>query len=342
MATHAAAADEAERWQALFDAVPALPATPAQALQKIAARRVEGQLSPLPQLRIEVADARLRALQHEVDTLFEPTSKAAAAQVQATLAAVEKDPVLTELGRKIDQSLKLQENTGQPPTAEEWRKLNSEVERVLGPAALGGGAASAPPLSDIAAYRLELQRSPPRLGQFLQRLFDLQRAHAQQHAQADREAIARLAAGADAAALARELVQRHQTLADRQLIDATMIVAQAREAMAPRFARMARIVRAAELRNAPPGQRNEGYAVLKAYVEMLLTLQRETLQDVGFWAGTRVAAALPTAATAGARSLYEQSLAPGFELRANGELPTAGPHYPAGRAIVVGLAPGIR
>ena len=137
-------------------------------------------------------------------------------------------------------------------------------------------------------------------------------------------------------------MQRHHTLADRQLIDATVIVAQAREAMAPRFARMAQLVRAAELRNAPPGQLNAGYSVLKSYVEMLLTLQRETLQDVGFWAGTRVAAALPTAPSAGTQSLYEQSLAPGFELRANGELPTAGPHYPAGRAIVVGLPPGIR
>jgi hypothetical protein len=115
--------------------------------------------------------------------------------------------------------------------------------------------------------------------------------------------------------------------------------------MAPRFARMAELVRAAEQRNAAPGERNEGYAVLKAYVEMLLTLQRETLQDVGFWAGTRVAAAPRSAgdaASAGQRSLYELSLAPGFELRANGELPTAGPHYPGGRAIVVGLQPGIR
>jgi hypothetical protein len=34
--------------------------------------------------------------------------------------------------------------------------------------------------------------------------------------------------------------------------------------------------------------------------------------------------------------------APGFELRANGELPLALPYYPAGRAIVVGLEPGIR
>jgi hypothetical protein len=77
-------------------------------------------------------------------------------------------------------------------------------------------------------------------------------------------------------------------------------------------------------------------------VEFLLTLQRETLQDVGFWGGIRAARALPTPAQAGTHSLYEHALAPGFELRANGEQPYSLPTYPLGRAIVAGLPPGIR
>lgn len=106
--------------------------------------------------------------------------------------------------------------------------------------------------------------------------------------------------------------------------------------------RLAELARAAEQRNAPPGERNEAYVPLKAYFEFLLTLQRDTLQDVGFWGGIRVARALPTPALAGTHSLYEQSQAPGFELRANREQPYGPPDDPLGRAIVVGLEPGIR
>jgi hypothetical protein len=40
--------------------------------------------------------------------------------------------------------------------------------------------------------------------------------------------------------------------------------------------------------------------------------------------------------------LYEHVLAPDIELHGNGELTTAGPHYPGGRAIVVGVPPGMR
>jgi hypothetical protein len=51
---------------------------------------------------------------------------------------------------------------------------------------------------------------------------------------------------------------------------------------------------------------------------------------------------LPTANRAASQSLYELSLAPGFDLHANGELALSLPYYPIGRAIVVGLEPGIR
>jgi hypothetical protein len=210
---------------------------------------------------------------------------------------------------------------------------------VLGPITPASDALA--PRSEIAAYRLELQRATPRAGQFMQRLSDQQRQYARQHAQADREAIAQLKA-ADVSATARTLVAHHHALAQQPLADATAILTETRETLAPRVKRMAELARAAEQRNAPPGERNNAYAVLKSYVEFLLTLQRETLQDVGFWGGIRVAAALPAPAQAGTRSLYDHALAPGFELRANGDLPLSLPYYPIGRAIVVGLEPGIR
>jgi hypothetical protein len=208
---------------------------------------------------------------------------------------------------------------------------------------LGPGArsrdAQAPPLSDIAAFRLEAQRMQPRSAH--QRLFDQQRRYAQQHAQADREAMARLD-GADATALARALVERHRALAEQQLADATVIFSQARDTIGPRFQRMAELARAAELRNASAVERVQAYALFKAYAELLLTLQRETLKDVGFWAGIRARTLLPGAPGGSARTLYESALAPDVELHGNGEQTTAGPHYPSGRAMVVGLPPGIR
>lgn len=340
-ATLAAAAGEAERWQALFAAVPALPATPAEAAKKVSARTVPSEGLGINQLRIEIADPGLRALQQQVDELFAPTSKAVAAQVQRNLEAVEKDPVLTELSRKIDKTLQPDPvNPAKQPSIEELHKLAIEVERVLGPMPEPGSPLP-PPRTEIGAYRRELQSATPRAGQFMQRLADQQRQYAKQHAQADREAIAQLA-GSEVAAAARTVVAQHHALAQQQLADATLILREAREAFAPRVKRLSELARAAEQRNAPPGERNEAYAPLKSYVEFLLTLQRETLQDVGFWGGIRLARALPTPALARTQSLYEQALAPGFELRADGEQPYGLPYYPPGRAIVVGLPPGIR
>jgi hypothetical protein len=256
MTTLATAADEAEHWQALFAAVPPLPATPADAAKKISAHPVQSEGLGITQLRIGVADAGLRSLQQQVDQLFEPTSKASAAQFQRTLDAVNNDPALSELARKIDKAWQPDPtNPAKVPSLEELRKLNNEVERVLGPLPTAASAAQAP-RSEIAAYRLELQRTMPRAGQFLQRLANQQRQYAQQHAQADREAIARLA-GADVVAAAHAVVARHHALAQQQLADATTIVREAREALAPRVMRLADLARAAEQRNAPPGERNE-------------------------------------------------------------------------------------
>jgi hypothetical protein len=337
----ALAADVAERWQALFAAVPALPATPSEASRMISARLVHSEGLGIRQVRIGVADAGLRGFQQDVDRLFDSTAKVSAEQIQRTMDAINNDPVLAEWARRLDKAW--QPDPTHPdklPSPEEFRALKREVEEFLGPMPAPGSAAPAPQ-SEIAAYRLELRRATPAASQFLERLTALQRQYAQQHMQADRETVARLA-GADVAAAAHALVARHHALAQQQLADASAILREARDAMAPRVLHLVELASAAEQRNAPPAERNSAYALLKSYVEFLLTLERETLQDVGFWGGMRVSSALPAPAQAGTRSLYEQALAPGFELRANGELPHSLPYYPSGRAIVVGLPPGIQ
>jgi hypothetical protein len=327
------AADEAQRWRALFERVPPLPVTLADAAASISARRVHSEGLGIVQLRIEVADARLRALQLEVDRLYEPTAQASKAQFQRVIDAANKDPALIERARKLDEAWRPDPSRpGAMPSMEQMR----EIERVLGPTA--ASAAQMPPRSEIAAYRQELERAAPRVGSSLQRLSEQQRQYAKQHAQADHDAKRQLAGG-DVATVARSVVARHHALAQQQLADAATILEQARAAMAPRVQRMAELALAAEQRNAPPAERNEAYALLKAWIEHLLTLQREALQDVGFWAAVRVVSPWPAA---GGWPIYELALAPGFDLQAAGELPYGLPYYPIGRAIVFDLPPGIR
>jgi hypothetical protein len=82
--------------------------------------------------------------------------------------------------------------------------------------------------------------------------------------------------------------------------------------------------------------------LFKSYIEFLLTLQPETLQDVGFWAAVRVSCNSLSARQTSDGALYELTLAPAVALRGDGIFTTAGPHYAGGRAIAVGLPPGIR
>ena len=343
-AAPAAVGDEAGRWQARFDAIPALPATPAQALTKISAQQVQTEGLGMTQLRIAVADPGLRSLQLELDRLFKPMAQASAARMKRAMEAADNDPVLSELARKIDKTLQPDPaHPDKPSSLAAQRELMREVERVLGPMPAASHALPAP-RTEIEAYRRELQRATPRAAQFAQRLADQQRRFAQQHAQVDREAMAGVPASAAAAAA---LVAQHHTLAQRQLADAATVLREASETLAPRVARLVELARAAEQRNAPPHELQGVYVLIKSYMEFLLTLQRDTLQDVGFWAGTRVTMVPITPSTpkqGGTPSWYEHSLAPGFDLRANGEMPYGLPHayYPIGRAIVVGLPPGIR
>jgi hypothetical protein len=326
---------ETERWQALFAAIPDLPATAAETIAKIRAQPVDGKV------RIEIADEGLRSLQRNVDDLFEPSSRQSAAQMRQRLKEIDDDPGMKELARKLDQATAPAMREGKPPTREEFRKMKEEVEALLGPCSTTHEGCPSPPLGDIATYRMELQRTQPRAAQFQQRLFEQQRRFAQLHADIDRVALARQP-GADAAALARDTVERHQALARQQLADAQTVYSQARDAVRPRFQRLAELARAAEQRNAPPAERVQAYALFKSYIELLLTLQRETMQDVGFWAGVRVRQGSTKARDANLAGLYELSLAPDVALQGNGVPPATGPHYPEARAIVLGLPPGIR
>jgi hypothetical protein len=335
-AAAAHAADEAARWQALWARLPPLPAHASEAARAISARPLRSEGLGYVQLRVDIDDERLKSLQRDIDALFDLTAKAHAAQVQRAIDAVNRDPQLGELARKMSEAWK--PDPARPdamPSLEQMRQLDREVERVLGPMPTPASAAQERAAnSEIAAYKLELQRATPRAGQFMQRLADQQRGYLRQHAAVDRDAVAQRAAGADAALLARTVVARHQALAQQQLADANAIHDEARAALGPRVQRYIELAQAAEQRGVPAPQRHEAYAAIKSYIELLLTLQRETLLDVGFWAGVRPAAQ-PAA-------LYEHALAPGFDLRANGEPLLSTTYYPAGRAIMLDRPPGIR
>jgi hypothetical protein len=310
----AVAAGDGTRWWALFEQLPALPATAAQAVPMIAAQPPRTEGLAFAQVRIGVADARLRAAQQAIDDLHEPLRQASAEQFRRTLQRANDDTAFNEMARKIERAWVPDPTRPDGlPSAASQREWLKEIERTLGPLPEPPArAASAPP-------------RPPNAGPFLQRLADEQRRFATLHAQADRDA---------AAARGPAAVAQHHALAQQQLDSAAAMWHEARNTLAPRIRELTTQLDQAEQRGAPAPERVALASTLKAHLEALLTIQRETVQDVGFWAATQP--------VPGAPARYELSLAPGFDLRADGKLPFGLPHYPGGRTIVVGLAPGIR
>lgn len=331
-------AGDTERWQALFAAVPPPPTSPADALSRIAVHRVGSQVG------IDVTDPTLHKFQRDVDALFQQPSTESAAIIQQRLRAVEDDPKLRKLSREINAVLGLESGASTPPTSEQLLALNAEVNRVLGE---GATTRDRGPGSEIAAYRLELQRMQPRAGRAYQRLFEQQRRYWQLHADLDRAALAQLAAeranGATGGivATARELVERHHALARQQLVEVGTLFSEARAASAPAFDHMARLALDAERRDAPPTERVQAYALFKAHIEQLLTISRFAVEDVGFWAGVRVPMSPGIATSGPIGSLYEFALAPDVDMHASGEAPPGGP-YPSGRERKAVGPPGIR
>jgi hypothetical protein len=306
----ALAAGDAPRWQALFEQLPALPATAAQAVPMIAAQPPREEGLGFAQVRIGVADARLLAAQQTIDALHEPLRQASAEQFRRKIQAANDDPAFNAMAKRLERvwvpDPTRPDGLPSPASQRAWMR---EVERTLGPLPEPArGAASTPRL--------------PHMGPFLQRLATEQRRFATLHAQADRD-------NRGVAAVAQ-----HHALAQQQLDSGAQLWREAHAALAPRIGQVVAELAAAEARNAPVTDRVRLASTLKAHLEGLLTIQRETLQDSGFWAAVRP--------VAGAAQRYELSLAPGFDLRHGGELPFGLPHYPVGRTIVVGLAPGIR
>jgi hypothetical protein len=306
----ALAAGDAPRWQSVFDQLPALPTTAALAVPMIAVQPPREEGLGFVQVRVSVADARLQAVQQTIDALHEPLRQASAEQFRRTIQAANDDPAFKEMAKKLERAWVPDPTRPDGlPSAASQREWVREVERTLGPLP--------EPARDAA-----LAPRQPHTGPYLQRLATEQRRFATLHAQADRESR-----GAAAVAL-------HHALAQQQLDSGAQLWREAHAAVAPRIGQLVAELAAAEQRNAPATERVRLASTLKAHLEGLLTIQRETLQDVGFWAAVRPAI--------GAAAGYELSLAPGFDLQPRGELPFGLPHYPVGRTIVVGLAAGIR
>lgn len=310
----AVAAGDAARWQALFEQLPSLPSAAAQVVPMIAAQAPRTEGLAFAQVRIGVADARLRDAQQAIDDLHEPLRQASAEQFRRTLQRANEDPAFNEMAKKIERAWVPDPTRPDGlPSAASQRAWLKEIERTLGP------------MPEPPARAASATARPPNAGPYLRRLADEQRRFATLHAQADRDA---------AAARAPAAVAQHHALAQQQLDSGSQLWREARDTLAPRVQELIAQLAQAEQRGASASERVTIASTLKAHLEALLTIQRETVQDVGFWAATRP---LP-----GAPARYELSLAPGFDLRADGELPFGLPHYPVGRTIVVGLAPGIR
>jgi hypothetical protein len=102
---------------------------------------------------------------------------------------------------------------------------------------------------------------------------------------------------------------------------------------------MAELARDAERRNAAAGERLEAYALLKQYIELLLAIDRTTLEDVAFWAAVRPS---PGGYDRPRRLPYELALAPEVDL-ARGDLDVAiVVPYPLARVPAPGGTPAPR
>jgi len=256
------------------------------------------------QVRIVIADARLLAAQQTIDALHEPLRQAGAEQFRHTIQTANDDPEFNAIAKRLERAWvpdpTRPDGLPSPAAQREWVR---EVERTLGPLPEPARAAASAP-------------RPPHMGPFLQRLAAEQRRFETLHAQADR----------DSRGVAT--VAQHHALAQQQLDSGAQLWREAHAALAPRIGQLVAELADAEQRNAPVPDRVRLASTLKAHMEGLLTIQREALQDTGFWAAVRP--------VAGAPQRYELSLVPGFDLRPGGELPFGLPHYPVGRTIVVG------
>lgn len=340
------AAGDTDLWQALFAAVPAPPSIAEDALTRIAARRIGDRFA------VEATDPVLRNLQRDVDALFEPASNAAAALMKQRLREIEADPQIRRWAQQLDAAA--QTESAEAPTREQLQAMHArtaQIMRELEPAQHGqvsGGAvaaSTAEPGSEIAAYRLQLQRAEPRAGSFYQRAFELRRRYAQLHAELDREALQRVPAereGARTLAFRRQLVEQHLNLARRQLEEAAVLFADARASLHPRFEHMAALARDAEQRAATAGERIQAYSAFKSYVELLLAIDRLTIEDVGFWAAVRPRQQAPDVSADSRRDPYEFSLLPDIDLQVWKEsAPNVAP-YPPGRLLLPTALSGTR
>jgi hypothetical protein len=306
-----AAADDAERWRALFVTAPAAPATLDEARSRIVARRLDGAVV------VQASDPAwpLRALQAQA--LIAPVSAASAEQFKATMERFNQDPQAARLVQGMDKALADAERAMRRGEHGPIRSQDPAVDQML-------RDLDKPPdlsrMSPIAAYALERGRAQPNASTFRQQFHEQRRRFARLHAELD------AAAPGDAAAMA-ERVRRHQQLAQQQLQEAASLHGAARDALQPAVEKMAMLATQAEQRGAAAGERAQAYQWLKGIIEGLDAMVRTTIEDVGFWAAVQPAAdaAIP------ARPAYVLSLAPDVDLHGDGVLPPTIVPYPRGR-----------
>lgn len=316
-AAWSASAQDAERWLALLASAPPLPTTLAEARERIAVRRLGGQVV------VEMRDAALEQHRRDADALRAPATAAAATQTRATLGAIEKDPEMARLAEEMSQALDENErslNRG------ERRPIPSSDSGVASLLRDRQSALDLSRLSPIARFRLEQMRASSDASSFRRRLHEQRRRHAQLHAAIDDTPAVDVVAR-------RDRVQRHQALAQRQLDEARVLYAAARDALRPAIGHMVKLAAEAERRGASPFERGEAYAWLHSVSGLFDAIVRSSTEDVGFWAAVR-----PADAADARRSGYVLGPAPEVDLRADGTLPPPRAPYPGGRLSAPGSA----
>lgn len=307
--TLSARAGDAQRWQALFDAAPRLPAALADA-QVVVRRAHDG-------LMVDARDPVWRQRALEADAMLVPVSAASAQQFKATMEAFNNDPNAARMAKGLEQVMDDAMRAMQRGERPTLQSKDPQVNQLLRDADKPPSTEGLPP---IAALRLESQRLQPNGQTFRRQLHEQRRLFARQHAELDAQPAADRAAR-------RERVEHHRRLAQHQLQEAAALQNAALDALRPLVQKMSALAQQAEDRGASAAERVQAYSWLKGQIDLVDAIARTTIEDVGFWALVQ-----PTDDAVGAAGpAYLVPALADVNLQADGRPLPMALHYPRGR-----------
>lgn len=272
-ASTAAAQSDVGRWANLYASVPPPPASLVEAL-----RGVRG-IGDSYGFRLSVSDLRMLDVKRELE-LLQSKLWAPRNQGQARSAVFAGIPLANTpspgTARTVPLSIRLQI----APAATEAEIVARAASRPV--------EATRPKAAAMAAYATDLSvqvQEPTQRG--LAALHAIRARYGTGHWDADQVAKAALRNRHDVAQLSAELVRTHHALAADELREATVVLLQARAAMAPQVERMAKLAREAEAEGASPSELKQAAVFINERVATLYQLHEQLLYQMGLWAGVQ-------------------------------------------------------